>query len=389
MKRLTVKLAATQDKAVPVGTLAEHRGRVYFEYDKDFLEHGRSLSPFRLPFQTGLFEHKDIKFGPIPGVFDDSLPDGFGLMLMVRHFRQIGRLGPGGTSPLDRLAWLGTRTMGALTYHPSSRATEKDMSLLNLHALARQSNEILAGSSAKVLPELLATGGSPGGTKPKVLIGYNENTGEMISGEDNLPNGYDHWLVKFQAKDDPDDFGTLEYRYSLMAKDAGIVMPKTRIFETTEGNKFFGVRRFDRKHNRRFHIHTFGNIIQTNFRVPSADYGDLLKVTALLTRDHSQVLRAFRQAVFNVLAHNRDDHVKNFAFILDLDSGDWKLSPAYDLVFSHGPAGEHSMTVAGEGKCPDRSHLETLAGNAEISKSDRDAIIDEVREAVEIHSAPC
>jgi len=179
---------------------------------------------------------------------------------------------------LDRLSWLGTWTMGALTYHPPADRENVDASVFDLHDLARNSQEILAGTAVDVLPQPLRAGGSPGGARPKVLVG------------------------------------------------------------------------FDREGNRRYHVHTFGNLIQSNFRIPSADYADLLKVTSLLTRNHQDVLRSFRRMVFNVLAHNRDDHVKNFAFILDDTTGEWALSPAYDLLYTPGPGGEHTMSLAGEGK---------------------------------------
>lgn len=167
-----------------------------------------------------------------------------------------------------------------------------------------------------------------------------------------------------------------------MAVEPGIDMPRTRLFETSEGDRFFGTRRFDRDGNRRYHVHTFGNMIQSNYRIPSADYADLLKVTSLVTRNHQDVLRVFRRMVFNVLAHNRDDHVKNFAFILDDTTGEWSLTPAYDLSCTRGPGGEHTMTLAGEGRNPGPSHMLRLAEQAGISKRIASAVIDEVRTAV-------
>jgi len=167
-----------------------------------------------------------------------------------------------------------------------------------------------------------------------------------------------------------------------MAGAAGIEMPPTRLFATAEGERFFGSGRFDRQRNRRYHVHTFGNLIQANFRIPSADYADLLKAVSLLTRNHREVLKGFRRMVFNVLAHNRDDHVKNFAFILDDLAGEWSLTPAYDLLCSSGPGGEHTMTVAGEGEAPDRSHMLRLAALAGMADREAEAIIGEVEEAV-------
>ena len=363
-----------------VGDLASDRGRTYFEYAPEFLSTGLNLSPFRLPFEGGLFEHADHGFGPLPGLFDDSLPDGWGLLLMNRHFRSRG-LDSAGVGPLERLSWLGTRTMGALTYHPPSEGSEVDAGIFDLHDLARQSQEILAGDAVEVLPRLLRAGGSPGGARPKVLIGV--RTESLLSGEDDLPEGYEHWIVKFAAKKDMPDAGPVEYAYALMAGAAGIDMPPTRLFKTSGGSRFFGVKRFDREGNRRFHVHTFGGLIQSDFRVPSADYADLLKAASVLSRDHEAVLRVFRRMAFNVASHDRDDHVKNFAFILDDASGDWALSPAYDLTYASGPGGEHSMTLAGEGKAPGREHILRLAGQAGIAKARAAAILDEVRAAVD------
>ena len=381
MKRLEVLFTRSSDESLRVGELAEDRGRVYFEYAAEFLATGLNLSPFRLPFETGLFEHRDREFGPLPGLFDDSLPDGWGLLLMDRHFRSLGR-DLAEIGPLERLSWLGRWTMGALTYPPPADRESADTSGFDLHELARQSQEILSGAAVDVLPELLRAGGSPGGARPKVLVGFDSDSGEVRSGEDCLPNGFEHWIVKFTAGSDAPDAGAIEYAYSLMACDAGIDMPPTRLFETSEGGRFFGVQRFDRSGNRRYHVHTFGNLIHSDFRIPSADYADLLKATSLLTRNHQDVLRAFRRMVFNVLAHNRDDHVKNFAFLLDDSTGEWTLSPAYDLLHSPGPGGEHSTTLAGEGRSPRRSHMLHLAERVGVSERDAVAIIDEVRSAV-------
>lgn len=381
MKRLEVLFSRRPGESLRVGELAEDRGCVYFEYAAEFLATGLNLSPFRLPFESGLFEHRDREFGPLPGLFDDSLPDGWGLLLMDRHFRSLGR-GLAEIGPLERLSWLGRWTMGALTYHPPADRESTDASVFDLHELARQSREILSGSAVDVLPELLRAGGSPGGARPKVLVGFDPNSGDVCSGEDYLPDGFEHWIVKFIAETDAPDAGAIEYAYSLMARDAGIDMPPTRLFETSERDRFFGVQRFDRSGNRRYHIHTFGNLIHSNFRIPSADYADLFKATSLLTRNHQDVLRAFRRMVFNALAHNRDDHVKNFAFLLDDSTGEWTLSPAYDLLHSPGPGGEHSMTFAGEGKSPGRSHMLRLAEQAGVAEREAVDIIEEVASVV-------
>ncbi len=348
-----------------------------FEYDPSFLRNPLWLSPFKLPPEPGLLQHRDLAFAPIFGLFDDSLPDGWGLLLMDRFFQQQGPA-LAEVSVLDRLAFLGTRTMGALTYHPPADPADRDPPVLDLHQMAQASDQVLRGSGGEILPLLLRAGGSPGGARPKVLVGVRGD--QLLSGEDDLPAGYAHWIVKFRAREDPPDSGPIEQAYALMARDAGIDMPETRLFETSGGERFFGAKRFDRRHGVRFHVHTFGNLIHANFRIPSCDYRQLLEVTRILTRNHQDTLECYRRMVFNVLTHNRDDHAKNFAFRMS-DDGDWQLAPAYDLTFSPGPGGEHSTTVAGEGGAPARRHMLRLAEPAGIAERDAEAILDQVASA--------
>ena len=382
LQEIQVHFTASPDKSESVGILASQGQRLFFEYSPSWLQRKLELSPFTLPAKPGLMEHKQREFGPLFGLFDDSLPDGWGLLLMDRHFRSLG-LNPPAISPLDRLLYLGRCTMGALTYHP---ATEQDIpgnTVLDLHELALQSQQIFAGAEGEVLPLLLRAGGSPGGARPKVLVGYNSPEQTIMVGNDDISPGFEHWIVKFSAREDARDAGPVEYAYSLMAAAAGVEMPQTRLFTTAQGDSFFGVKRFDRgPGNRRYHIHTFGNMIQSNFRIPACDYGDLLKVTSILTRNHTDLLRAFRLMLFNVLAHNRDDHAKNFSFILSDATGRWALSPAYDLTFSPGPGGEHSTTVAGEGCAPGRHHFALLAKQYDISQKDMESMSEEVTAAV-------
>jgi len=381
MRKLEVRWTRSVTEERLVGVLAEVDHRMFFEYDASFVEEEASLSPFKLPLQVGLFEHTDRQFGSLPGLFDDSLPDGWGLLLMDRHFRREG-LDPHTLSPLDRLAFLGTRTMGALTYHPP-REMEGNRDEIDLYALGRNAEEVLAGDATEVLPELMRAGGSPQGARPKVLVGVGAD--RIISGEADLPDGFEFWMIKFAARDDVRDAGPIERAYALMADAAGIGMPETRLFEVTQGRdlrRYFGVRRFDRESGgRRIHMHTFANLIHANFRIPSTDYADLLKVTRILTRNHADVLRVFRQMAFNIAAHNRDDHGKNFAFLLPY-GGEWALTPAYDLTFAPGPGGEHTMTVRGEGRHPSREHCMALAGDAGVRGREAESIFDEVNEAV-------
>lgn len=382
MKKLEVQFQQAPGEGIPLGILVEEGRRVYFEYHDDFLKTEIPLSPFKLPLRSGLIEHTDRQIGELPGLFADSLPDGWGLLLMDRHFRREGiRLET--LSPLDRLAYLGTRAMGALTYHPPA-VPAVSSELIDLYELGQHAEAIFGGSEQKVLPQLMRVGGSPAGARPKALIGVKEDS--LITGDVELPEGYDHWLTKFASKSDAPHAGPVEYAYSLMAREAGIIMPETRLFEVGKGKKkrrYFAVKRFDRgPGNRRYHIHTFANLVHVDFRIPTTDYEDLFKVTHALTRNHCDLLRLFRLMIFNVATHNRDDHAKNFSYLLDHEHKEWSLSPAYDLTFSAGPGGEHSNTILGQGREPTREHCLELAKRVGIEKRHALEAIDVVNAAI-------
>jgi serine/threonine-protein kinase HipA len=388
VKQVEVRLCFGPEEIWPVGRLAEVGQRRYVEYDASFLVRGLPLSPFRLPLQAGAIEHRDRDFGPLPGVFEDSLPDGWGRLLMDRHFRQQGRE-PAAVSVLDRLLWLGTRTLGALTYHPA--VPGDPAAALDLPSLLHQATAIHAGAAAVVLPQLLRAGGSPGGARPKLLVGLRDSdAGEgsvadvdtVYSGEDELPAGYAHWLVKFAAKQELIDAGPLEQAYALMARAAGVELPPTRLIAIGPRYRCFAVQRFDRlQGQRRLHMHSLAGLLHADFRVCGLDYADLFRVTLALTRDHQQLLRAFRQMLFNIAAHNRDDHGKNFAFLMDAD-GVWRLSPAFDLVWSHGPGGEHSTSVAGIGRDPGIEQVRTLARQFDVRPAELELLRAAVNDAV-------
>ncbi len=374
MKRIKVFLCFEENNEIPVGEIAEKEHKIYFQYDPGFLSKSLWLSPYKLPLGSNLYEHKDMDFGPIFGLFDDSLPDGWGLMLMDRYLRNRG-FSVEQLSVLDRLSFLGFNTMGALTYKPELEVEVSNTASFDLYNLYTQSQKIMAGKTQTVLTELMKAGGSPGGARPKILVGVSKD--KLISGEGVLPNGFEHWIVKFNGANDFIDSGPVEYAYSLMAKDCGINMPETRLFHTDHGDRFFGVKRFDRAGIKRFHSHTFGNLIHSNFRIPSCDYEMFFRVINDLTKNHMDLIRGFRQMVFNIITNNRDDHVKNFSFTMNR-KGEWFLSPAYDLTFATGPGGEHSMTVDGEGRSPSMANIYHLGEKSGLKKKDISLIIDQV-----------
>ncbi len=379
MKKLNVFLEYSADRKRPVGTLAQVGRKIHFEYSADFLADPLWLSPYKLSCEQRFHEHSDLEFGPMFGLFEDSLPDGWGLLLMDRFSRKQG-LDPQKLSVLDRLAFIGRSGMGALTYEPAMEFDDLETQLIDIHEMAAHAHDILVGNTREVLPQLMRTGGSPGGARPKILAGIKGN--QIIAGETDLPKGFEHWIIKFPSPKDLTDAGPMEFAYSLMARAAGIPMTDTRLFSSSKGDRFFGIKRFDRDFNRRFHIHTFGNLIHSNFRIPSCDYADLFKIIRNLTRNHQDVLTGFRQMVFNILANNRDDHVKNFTFMLD-NENQWRLAPAYDLTFSHGPGGQHSMTVMGEGLSPGKKQILAIGDQAGLSKTDMTGCMDQVIHGVQ------
>ncbi len=224
--------------------------------------------------------------------------------------------------------------------------------------------------------------GSSGGARPKIVVGYDPSLRTVrYDGGGTLPAGYGHWLLKFGSRDDPAEIGAEEYAYSLMAARAGVTMPETDLIRTRSGG-YFAVRRFDRDAVGRVHVHSASGLSGADHKVPGAmDYELLLRITRLLTRDAKAVAQVFRRMAFNVFAHNRDDHAKNHAFMMDAD-GTWTPAPAYDLTFSTGPAGEHNLTLAGEGRNPGQSEIMRVAADAAIRKAEAKTIVDEVREAV-------
>jgi serine/threonine-protein kinase HipA len=365
----------------PVGSIAETQEReIYFEYSTEWLNGGFALSPFHLPLSPGLKREPSQVFEGLFGVFDDSIPDGWGRFLMDRFFRAQGTV-PESLSPLDRLCYVGDNAVGALQYHPLIPDIPAPRAgAMNLTLVAEQAERIVAGSPEEALPALYSGGGSFGGSRPKVFVAYNPATDQMSSDTAATDPGFGQWIVKFRAREDFADAGCIEEAYALMARAAGITMPRTKLFTTPIG-RFFGIERFDRgPGGSRTHMHTFGGMVHSHFRDPHRDYQEFLPVVFTLTKDIAQVEQAFRRATFNVLAHNRDDHVKNHAFIAG-PTGDWSLSPAYDITFSTGVRDQHNMTVAGKGN-PGLRELMKLAADAGIHVRAAKEIVSLVEAAV-------
>jgi serine/threonine-protein kinase HipA len=323
-----------------VGTLATtDKGLVAFAYDEAWLTEGFSISPLSLPLEPGVFLPRFQPFEGIFGVFDDSLPDGWGRMLVDRMLRKQG-VKPATIDQLTRLAIVGASGMGALTYEPAFDLSASQQ-LLDFDALADECARILADKPAAHLDEVFALGGSSGGARPKVLT--------EVDGES--------WIIKFFASMDAPDAGLMEYEYASATRVCGIEMPETHLFASKRCPGYFGVRRFDRTgevnpatgHPHRVHMVSAGALLETSHRIPNLDYLLLARLTLRLTDSLNELERLYRLMCFNVFAHNRDDHAKNFAFVCDPATGIWRLSPAFDLTWSPGMGGEHATTVDGKG----------------------------------------
>jgi len=364
------------DEKLKVGRLALKDKTIYFEYEKEFLSKKIELSPYKLPLKSGVHVCDDKIFEGLFGVFADSLPDGWGRLLLDRYFLKQG-IAYRDITPLDRLSYIGEFGTGALSYEPRVESLSTHDINIDLDYLANSSLKILKGSSEEVLDTLLAIGGSSAGARPKAMIQINSDD-EILHGSQKLENGFEHYLIKFPSLTDIKEIGKLEYIYSLMAKDAKINIPDIKLLDRKE-NSYFTIKRFDRIGDRRVHIHSVAGMVHSDFRLPSLDYDDLLSLSLHVTKNKEEQMKIYRLAVFNLFVHNRDDHAKNFSFLLD-ENSDWKLSPAYDLTFSFGPGGEHSTTYLGEGKNPTIEHLKKLAIKHSIK--DFQHIINETKEVV-------
>ena len=379
----------TDGRREAVGTVAIGEGRTYFEYEAAWQRRGIELAPFKLPIgqNTFQFETRSLVNG-LPGLCADSLPDGWGMLIMDRFFQRKG-VRQSEITPLDRLAYLGDSAMGALCYHPADGGGDRAVEAVDIGHVAREACQLYEGRIEQASSLLAKIGGSPGGARPKALIGISDCGTRFVSGANALPDGYTHWLVKFTAprasSDRPfgADEGVLEYLYLQTARDAGLAVPEFRLITDEAGLRHIAVRRFDRPDgNRRVHMATAFGLLHASYQMPSLDYDQLLTVAWSLTRDIGQVREQFRRAVFNLLAVNRDDHAKNHGYLMG-ETGRWRLSPAYDLTYSEGPEGEHWTAYQGEGRNPSVEQLRGLAAAASIDDVSCRDDIDRVRAALE------
>ena len=330
-----------------------------FEYDADYLTSGISISPFELPLRNGVMLAKRTPFNGNFGVFDDCLPDGWGSILLDRYLQKQG-INPYKLSILERLSFVGSTGRGALEFRPDRGVMNKE-EYVNFEYLAAETEKILRSDTYQgdSIESLYKQGGSPGGARPKIFINYEGK----------------EWLVKFRAATDHHTIGQTEYKYSLLAKQCGLEMPETRLFENT----FFGVERFDRTPNGKLHVVSVGGLLNADYRIPCLDYLAIFQLCQVLTHNVQELWKLYRLMVFNFLIGNKDDHAKNFAFILR--DKEWHFAPAFDILPGNGMNGYHTTSI-NNSITPTKEDLFTVAETAGLERKKAIDIFNEISERI-------
>lgn len=330
--------------------------RCAFEYDKEWLKSGFSIAPRQLDLKEGLFIAPAEPFYGNFGIFEDSLPDGYGRYLLNRILQKEG-IDDAKLTPVQRLSIVGTSGMGALSYVPELYMGEPK-GLPELDYMQKLALDVLSEKTGNDVDVLYFNSGNSGGCRPKAL--YKDEEGS--------------WLLKFRHTYDPKNMGKMEYQYNEAARLSGLNVPDFKLVE----DKYFATKRFDIENGQRLHTATAGALLNQSIHFPVLTYENLLALTGVITQDPVQVEEMFRRMAFNVLTENKDDHAKNFSFYHR--NGKWELAPAYDLTkCSGGYNGEHATTVNGSGN-PTIEDMLVAGEGIRISRKRGQEIIDQVRE---------
>ena len=375
----------SDEKSAPrsVGRLAMANGLAQLEWSAEVIAEGMTISPLRYPMEPGLHPARGRAFDGLHGFLSDCLPDAWGMLLLKRRLQQMGHRFED-LDAVDRLALVGTKGRGALVFQPETLAGEVSDSI-DLDLLAYEARHVLLGEETELEALLARMGGGSGGARPKVHVAIGAD-GSLCAGDElavaENGNASEEWIVKFAATNDPAAIGPLEEAYARMARAAHIDMAETKLIPSATGSGHFATKRFDRPTpGKRLHMVSLGGALEASPHMPSVDYDGFLKATLAITHSMADVEQAFRRMVFNVLSRNRDDHVRQHAYLMD-DRGNWRLAPAFDLTFSNGPGGEHYMAVRGEGRTITHEHVEKLGKGHGISAKRVAAVIDDVRAAL-------
>jgi serine/threonine-protein kinase HipA len=351
------------------------RPQIVFEYSNEAKTRGLELSSYTLPLagpqlRRGFASHQLA----LPGPVYDSLPDGWGMLLMDRLIRRRG-LNTARIGPLERLAFIGNNAMGAMSFEPVAPEGQQPQAHIPLELLAAEVQEVLKGEGGEFLQTLLLVGGSPQGARPKALVYRNPQTGAFTTA---AKPDLEAWLIKFPAKEEHPEVCAIEMVYAECLRRCGIQTPDTQHFNLPNGLAAFASKRFDRLDGQRVPMQSLAAFTGADYRSPGAlDYVNFLRATQMCTNDVREKAIAFKRAVFNVAFNNRDDHPKNFAYVMSR-SGAWQLAPAYDVTFCEGPGGYHQMDVMGEAMAIDRGAMIRLADEAEVSVEIAGGIIDSI-----------
>ena len=370
-----------------VGLLADDVGMpgLAFQFAPGWLADGCPISPLQMQWvRSPQLNAEGRPFAGLFGVFADSLPDSWGQMLMDERFRR-GGMNPEKVGVLDRLCYVGNRGWGALTYAPDKSETDAEtLEQMDLIETERSAKAAVEGRMADILPQVIESGASTGGARPKQRIALcAEESDRVWYGKSLPPPGYDPWILKIET-DSRRQYGCVEKAYYRLAETVGLHVPETRLVcANADGVKHFAVKRFDWLSGGRLHCHTLAGMLNRDSHAGNTDYEEFLRAVITVTGDQQCVLEAFRRMVFNVSFGVRDDHSKNHAFTMD-PSGGWTLSPAYDVMFSRPGVGNglhRQMPVAGRRQGIDRDALESLAVAFSITHRQLTQILEAVHAA--------
>ncbi|MGO4998796.1 type II toxin-antitoxin system HipA family toxin [Oceanisphaera sp. W20_SRM_FM3] len=375
IQKLTITRTLATGEAVSVGVLAQNRQDVFFQYDANYLKQFGNLSPFMMQGSTELQVAPKQPHGGMHGLFADSLPDGWGLLLQDRVFRQQGIL-PAQITAMDRLAFVGHRGMGALTFAPESDYQTSGDNEIDLATLGLEAQALFDGQTEDVLAALVAAGSS-GGARPKAQLFFSVDNPTQC--RTYAESGDQAWLVKFTSQNLAlgHEEGVCEAVYLQLAQMAALDPPAWQLLAApakSGARSWLAVKRFDWVDNSakvlsqpgRLHMHSACGLLNADYRTPSLDYEDLIKASRQLCKSPSAGQLQFRRAIFNLFACNQDDHSKNWAFLQD-DNGQWSPAPFYDATFSPHPFNEHTTAFGGYGKQPALKVIQKLAATAGFS----------------------
>ncbi len=390
-----------------VGTVVFDRqnGLASFEYDRQFLNSGIELSPIMMPLSDRIYSFPELSrqsFYGLPGLLSDSLPDKFGNAVINAWLASQGR-SPESFDPVERLCYTGKRGMGALEYFPARGPGASESDIVHIDRLVRLASDILRSREAlhlhadeQAMQEIIKVGSSAGGARAKAVIAWNEESGDIRSGQIDAGKGYKYWLIKFDGVsgngdkegDDAPQYTKIEYAYYLMAKSAGVHMSECRLYEEN-GRSHFMTLRFDRDPDSgdKYHMQSLGGMAHFDFNIPGAySYEQAAEVMRRLRLPAGDILQLYRRMVFNVLARNQDDHVKNISFLMDR-GGRWSLAPAYDVTYAYNPdgfwTGTHQMSINGKRSDISLNDLTASAKHMGIRNSEALKAVEDVSRSLD------